>query len=94
MLRLDHRVTGFAPKCSWVVEHEQNHQRHQLSQQLGAVAQLGAIDTAFPRGAAMDQLVAQGIDAAEHLMVIDIGGIGGVEGDPEEDETTIHVLRL
>lgn len=60
------RIDGVAPVGLRVVHHQGDDDRHQLFEQARAVAQLLAVDLAVPGGAAMDQLVAQGVEAVEH----------------------------
>lgn len=45
--------------------HDLHHHGHDLAHEVGAVLYLGAIGSAVPGGAAMHQLVAQGVDALE-----------------------------
>ena len=45
--------------------HDCNHHGHDVRHQRGAVLHLGTVDLAVPRGAAVHQLVAQGVDALE-----------------------------
>src|SRR5690606_3636554 len=61
----DDRIAGVAPQGVRVIEHQGNHQRHKLAQQIGAVTQLLAIDGAVPGGAAVHQLITQGIQTIE-----------------------------
>ena len=45
--------------------HDFNHHGHDVRHQRGTVLHLGTVDLAVPRGAAVHQLVAQGVDALE-----------------------------
>ena len=49
-----------------MVEHDLDHDRHQLSHQRRAVADLVAIDRTLPRRATVHELVAQRVDAGQH----------------------------
>jgi hypothetical protein len=62
----DHRVTGISPECAWVIEHQHNHQRDQLAEQVRTITQLRPVDVAIPGCTAMNQLVAQGVNAVKH----------------------------
>ncbi len=46
--------------------HQLDDHRHQFTEQVGAILQLFAIDRTVPGRTAMDQLVAQGIEAIKH----------------------------
>ena len=46
--------------------HQRDDHRHQFAEQVGTILQLFAIDRAVPGRTAMDQLVAQGIEAVKH----------------------------
>lgn len=45
--------------------HDLHHHGHDLAHEVGAVLHLGTVELAVPRGAAVHQLVAQGVDALE-----------------------------
>lgn len=45
--------------------HDLHHHGHDLAHEVGAVLHLGTVNLAVPRGAAVHQLVAQGVDALE-----------------------------
>lgn len=34
------------------------------------------------------------ISAQKPLMLVDLGGVGGIEGNPQEDETSVEVIDL
>lgn len=55
---LHNGITRIAPQGIRVIQHDLDHQRHQLAEDGNAVAQLFTVDLSVPGGAAVDKLVA------------------------------------
>lgn len=62
---LHHWIAGIPPQRIPTIHHQLDDQRHQLAQQAGAITQLLTIDRAVLGSAAVDKLVAQGVQAIE-----------------------------
>ena len=63
---LHDRINRISPQGLRVIHHHLDHQRHELPHQVHAVPQLLAIDRPVPGGPAVNQLVAQRVDARQH----------------------------
>jgi hypothetical protein len=54
-----------APVFFGRIDHDVDEHGHEHGEQVGAVANLDAVDAAFPGGAAVHELVAQDVEAVE-----------------------------
>src|SRR5690554_4905782 len=60
-----HRIARIAPVAVGIVQQDGDDGRHHLAHDVVGVAQLLAVDRAAPGGAAVDQLVAKGVETLE-----------------------------
>ena len=61
-----YRITSLPPNPFRPLHHQPDHRRDQLPQQVRPLLHLAAVDAAVPGGAAVDDLVAQRVEAVEH----------------------------
>lgn len=67
IVSLNHRITPHLPLHAGALHHQVDHHGDQVGHDVGAAGDLVAVGGALPGGAAVDELVAEGVEAVEEF---------------------------